>query len=96
MSGAHAALLAGLFVVPGLLVWLGHGLRRRPERGRRAFWGAVAGHSAGMALALAAALYPPVVWTAGAGWRGPVVHWAMLLGALLGAGVGALTTRRTR
>lgn len=83
-----AVLLAGLFAVPTLLLWLGHGLRRRPARLRGAFWGGVAGHSLGMLVALAAAHAPPVLWADG-GWRSLAVHASLLAGALLGATVGA-------
>lgn len=95
MTAAHAALLAGLFLAPALLLWLGHRLRHRPSRSRRVFWGAVAGHTLGMALTLAATLYPPVSWEGGAWVRDFVVHWSMLLGAVLGgAAAGAIGRNR--
>ena len=96
MTAGLLALLAGLFVAPALLLWLGHGLRRRPERWRRAFWGAVAGHSVGMLLTLGASHYPPVHWAGGSGWRDAAVHGSMLLGAVLGGAIGAALPRRSR
>ncbi|HEV2149671.1 MAG TPA: hypothetical protein VGR37_19885 [Longimicrobiaceae bacterium] len=82
-----AALLAGLFAVPALLLWLGHRLRRRTARSRTIFWGAVVGHSVGILVTLLAAHYPPVPWEGG--WRAFAVHASMLAGAALGAAAGA-------
>lgn len=87
MSLATLALLAGLFAVPVVLLWMGHRLRRRPAAWRGAFWGAVAGHALGMLVSVGALHYPPVLWGDG-GWRTLLVHWAMLLGAVLGGAVG--------
>ena len=47
-------LLAGLFLVPVVLLWLGHRLRRRTAGARAVFWGATIGHSIGIAVTLAA------------------------------------------
>lgn len=91
MSGSMGGLLAGLFVVPALLLWLGHRLRHRDSARRRVFWGAVAGHTLGMLVTMVAVHYPPVLW--GGGWRDAAVHWPMLLGGLLGAGAGWLAGR---
>jgi hypothetical protein len=82
-------LLSGLFVVPMLLLRLGYRLRRRPAWLRGVFWGGLTGHSLGMLVALAAAHYPPVQWGAG-GWRALAVHASLLIGAVLGAAVGAV------
>ena len=94
MTGAHAALLAGLFLAPALLLWLGHRLRSRPPLGRRVFWGAAVGHTLAVLLTVAAAMYPPVAWEGGAWARGFAVHWSMLLGAVLGGAAAALAGRR--
>lgn len=82
-----AALLAGMFGVPALLLWLGHRLRGRPARLRGAFWGAVAGHSLGMLVTLVAAHLPVVHWE-GDGWRTLAVHASMLGGTAVGAALG--------
>lgn len=87
MSLPMLALLAGLFVVPVGLLWMGHRLRRRTPAWRGAFWGAVAGHVLGMLVSVAAMHVPAVLWGDG-GWRTMLVHWAMLLGAVLGGVVG--------
>lgn len=87
-------LLAGLFVVPLVLLWMGHRLRRRAPRWRSAFWGAVAGHSAGVLATLWVLHYPAVLW--GDGAREMAVHWSMVLGALLGGVIGAGIARADR
>ena len=91
-ADSRIALVAGLFVVPALLLWLGHRLRHATPLRRRVFWGATIGYPRGMLLTLDAIHYPPVLWTDG-GWRTALVHWGMVVGAVLGAGVGALMRR---
>jgi L-cystine uptake protein TcyP (sodium:dicarboxylate symporter family) len=93
--GSRLALVAGLFVVPALLLWLGHRLRRATPTRRRVFWGATIGYLAGMLLTLIAIHYPPILW-AGADWRTAVVHWGMVVGAAVGTGVGATMPGRDR
>lgn len=85
-------LLAGLFLVPVVLLWLGHRLRRRAPGARAVFWGATIGHSMGIIVMLAAVHYPPVVWTEG--WRAVAVHWSMVAGAVLGGALGVAARRR--
>jgi hypothetical protein len=92
-ADSRLALVAGLFVVPALLLWLGHRLRRQTPARRRVFWGATVGYGLGMLLVLVAIHYPPVLW-AGGDWRTAVVHWGMVGGAVLGAGTGELARRR--
>lgn len=87
MSLSLMALLAGLFIVPGVLLWMGHRLRRRTARWRGMFWGAVAGHTLGMLASVGAMHVPAVPW-AGGDARTAVVHWAMLIGAIAGAAAG--------
>lgn len=90
MTLGHLALLAGLFAVPVFLLLLGHRLRRRPPLWRRIFWGAVAGHIAGLLVLTIATHYPPVVWEGGSVWRDLAVYWSPLVGAALGALVAAV------
>jgi peptidoglycan biosynthesis protein MviN/MurJ (putative lipid II flippase) len=87
MSLGLMALLAGLFVVPVALLWMGHRLRRRSAAWRGAFWGAVTGHALGMLVTVAALHYPPVLWGDG-GSRPVLVYWPMLLGAVAGGAIG--------
>jgi hypothetical protein len=85
---AKLALLLGLFVVPTALLMLGHRLRERSPRQRGAFWGGVIGHGIAVVIAVAAMHWPPVLWTSEA--RIGLVFFAMLLGGIAGAAVGAL------
>ena len=94
-ADSRVALVIGLFVVPAVLLWLGHRLRRQTPARRRVFWGATVGYLLGMLATLIVIHYPPVLWTGG-GWRTAVVHWGMIVGAVVGAGVGRLVQRRSR
>jgi hypothetical protein len=96
MTLENWALLVGLFVVPALLVALGHRLRRRPLFWRRVFWGGVIGHSIAIFLMLTAALYPPVAWEGGPRTRDAAVHWSLVLGAVVGGVIGAALPARMR
>lgn len=93
MSGMTMALLAGLFAVPALLLWLGHRLRHRTPAARGVFWGALLGHTLGMLVTLGALHYPPVLWGGTAG-RELAVHASMAAGAALGAAGGWMLGRR--
>lgn len=95
MSGERLALLAGLFVVPGVLLWWGHRLRDRSRAAKLAFWGAVLGHTAALLVTTAAALNPPIWWAGGGFWRDFAVHWSLLVGAALG-GLAGLALERIR
>lgn len=92
MTLAQLGLLVGLFGVPSVLLWLGHRLRRRPPRMRGIFWGATIGYVLGMLVMLVVIHYPPVLWE-GADGRTAAVHWGMIAGAVLGAGIGLLASR---
>lgn len=94
MTLEHWAFLMGLFIVPALLLALGHRYRRRPLFWRRVFWGGVIGHSLAILVMLAATLYPPVVWEENA--RGAAVYWSLVLGAVVGGGIAALLPARRR
>lgn len=101
MTPGHLGLLAGLFLVPLLLLWLGHGYRTLSPLARRCFWGGLLGFLAGLGVTLVLMLLPPVLWpqgaTAGAGeWRTVGVHWGLVLGAVAGVAVGAALGWRRR
>lgn len=85
------ALLLGLFIVPAILLWLGHRPRNRTPVQRGAFWGGVTGHGIALLVALWALHFPPVLWTGGP--RVVFAFWAMLLGGAVGALIGALRAR---
>jgi L-cystine uptake protein TcyP (sodium:dicarboxylate symporter family) len=95
MTDSRLALVIGLFVVPAVLLWLGHRMRRHSDVRRRVFWGATIGYVLGMLLMLAAIHYPPVLW-AGGGWRTTAVHWGMVVGAVVGAGVALISIRHVK
>ena len=83
----NVAFLIGLLAAPLLALRLGRRLRDRPDVHRRIFWGAVIGHTCGMAITFALALVPPVWWQGGPAWRTVSVHWSMLLGTLVGLAI---------
>lgn len=87
----HLLFLTGLFLVPLVLLMLGHRLRDRTPTQRRMFWGGIIGYLAGMLVAVSAALYPPVHWPGTDSLRGLLVHGAMLFFGLLGMVSGAVT-----
>lgn len=95
MIGERVALLAGLFAVPVLLLWLGHRLRDRTARQQGAFWGGVTGHAVGLTVTLVAAVKPAVWWAGGPFLRDFAVHWTPMLLAIGGLAIGALLSRRT-
>ena len=88
MSIGMVVFLAGLFVVPVVLLWWGHRIRKLDGWKRRAFWGAIVGHSLAGVLAVTFGMIPPEAWTSGETVRGFFGFWTMLLFPLLG-GVGA-------
>ena len=88
MTAGLLAFLVGLFVVPTLLLWYGHRLRRRGPRGRAAFWGAVLGHCVAGTLAVTLGMIPPEAWTADEHARGFVGLWSLLALPIAGAVIG--------
>lgn len=94
MSLSMLGLLVGLFGVPVVLLWLGHRLRRHSPRRRAVFWGATIGYGLGVLLMLVAIHYPPVLWE-GADWRTVLVHWGMVIGAVVGATIGTIMGKST-
>jgi uncharacterized membrane protein YkvI len=89
---ARLALLIGFFVVPALLLTLGHRLRDRTALQRGAFWGGVVGHAAALLVAILALHFPPVLWESDA--RVALAFWSMLLGGATGVAAGAAFARR--
>ena len=90
MSAGIIAFLLGLFGVPIALLFYGHRLRRRPERQRRAFWGAIIGHCIAGTLAVTLGMIPPVAWTSEDTARGFAGLWSLLVLPVGGAVVGAM------
>lgn len=90
MTAGVAVMMAGLFVAPAALLWLGHRLRRRTERQRAIFWWALAGHVIAIPIASVAAFWPPAFWSADDLSRGMAGFVSLLLLPALGAAIGAM------
>lgn len=93
MNAGILVFLVGLYVLPLVLLWLGHHLKRRSARAKRIFWGAVIGHCVAGTLALFAGMMLPEEWTAQERLRGFLGLWALLIFPLVGGIAGALKTR---
>ena len=93
MTLGLAVFLAGLFGVPLALLALGHRIRRRRPRVRRAFMGAFAGHCVAGVVAVVWGMIPPEAWTPGETGRGFFGLWALLIFPVVGAAVGATSVR---
>jgi hypothetical protein len=93
MNVGMTALLLGLFIVPLLLLYLGHRLRRRSRRARGMFWGALVGHTAGALFATWYSMIPPEAWTSSDTTRGFFGLYGMLAGSLIGVLAGIALAR---
>lgn len=96
MTVSLFAMLAGLFVMPALLLAGGHRLRRRSPKFRSAFWGAIVAHVMAAAVACVASMWPPEEWQSGQLWRGAIGFWSLLIAPLIGAGIGFVSSGRSR
>lgn len=94
MTLGLAAMLAGVFGVPTLLLMLGHRFRRRSAGWRAAFWGGVAGHLVAILVGTLAAMIPPEEWSPTDTWRGALGLWSFLLFPFLGAAMAWLARKR--
>ena len=88
------AMLIGAFVVPGVLLWLGHRLRRRTPRWRAAFWGGVTGHLVALVVGSIAAMKPAAEWSGDDTFRGAFGFWSFLVLPVVGAVLGMLRAPR--
>ena len=93
MNPGILAFLLGLYVLPLVLLWMGHHLKRRSPRTKGAFWGAVIGHCVAGIVALVAGMMVPEEWTAQEQLRGFLGLWALLIFPVAGGLTGALTAR---
>lgn len=92
MTVGFIGMLTGLFIVPLLLLMLGHKFRRRTAKQRAVFWWALSGHILAILLATFAAFWPPAFWAATDTARGFMGFWAFLLLPLAGAIGGFIST----
>jgi hypothetical protein len=90
MTIALVAMLAGLFLVPAGLLWLGHRLRRRTPRQRAIFWGALVGYGVAAAVALVVSMLPAEMWSDADRLRGLLGYWGMLIGPAIGVAIAGL------
>jgi uncharacterized membrane protein YdcZ (DUF606 family) len=85
---AKLAFATGLFVVPIVLLSVGHTLRKRSPQQRAAFWGATYGYLGAVTLTCVLTVAPPIDWNGGSLVRDVAIHWSMLLAAMVGAVIG--------
>jgi len=82
-------LLAGLFVVPAVLLSVGHRLRRRSARVQSAFWGAILAHIVASLAVVVFSMIPPEGWQSTDTMRGAIGLWSLLVAPAVGAAIGA-------
>ena len=85
MTIGTVALLLGIFVVPAVLLWAGHRMRRRSAAWHRVFWGAVTGHMAALVIGSVAGMMPAAQWAGSDTLRGAAGLWSFLVLPLAGA-----------
>lgn len=96
MTIGTIALLIGLFVMPVVLLGLGHRLRRRSPMQRRIFWGALVGYLVAALAAMWVGMVPAAEWSSTDTARGLLGFCGLLLGPIIGAAAAAIaSTRRT-
>ncbi len=72
------ALLAGLYVVPLILLWQSSRVRRLALPARRFFWGAAIGHCVASVIVVTVALTPVAAWAPTDVARGLLGWWPLL------------------
>jgi hypothetical protein len=95
MSGAFVLLFTQL-TVPGALLWLGHGYRKRSPASKSFFWGGILGYVASLAVVTTLLLFPPVFWGSSGGLRWLAIQWTPLILPLVPATVAALVNAGDR
>jgi len=96
MTPGIMAMLLGVFVVPAILLWAGHRLRRRSPRWLAAFWGGVTGHIVALLVGSVAGMIPAEQWEPTDVLRGALALWSFLVLPAAGAILGALMSRAKR
>jgi hypothetical protein len=95
MSMGTLALLVGLFVIPLVLLALGHRLRRRTSAQRALFWGGLVGYLVAALAAMWVAMVPAAEWSEIDTVRGLLGYWGFIIGPVIG-GVAALAFWRQK
>lgn len=85
MNAGIIALLIGLFVVPLVLLALGHRSRRRSAAQRAVFWGGLLGYLIAALAALWVGLMPAAEWSEADLVRGALGFWGLIIGPVIGA-----------
>lgn len=94
MSIGTVALLVGLFVIPLIILGLGHRLRRRSPAQRRMFWGALVGYLVAALAAMWVGMVPAAEWSNSDTVRGLLGFWGLLVGPIIGAAAALASQRR--
>lgn len=94
MTPGIVVLLFGVFVVPAVLLWAGHRMRRRSATWHAAFWGAVTGHVIAIIVGSIAAMLPAREWSDASVVRGALGLWSFLVLPAAGATIAALARRK--
>lgn len=84
MTLGTVALLLGIFVVPAVLLWAGHRMRRRSPAWHRVFWGAVMGHLVALVIGSVAGMMPAEQWAGSDTLRGAAGLWSFLVLPIVG------------
>lgn len=85
-----AAFLAGLFIVPAVLLSVGHRIRKRTPQVQSAFWGGLLAHIVASLAAITASMIAAEEWQSSDVWRGFFGFWMMLVAPVIGATIGYL------
>jgi quinol-cytochrome oxidoreductase complex cytochrome b subunit len=94
MTLGFVVMMLGAFVIPALLLWAGHRVRRRSPRWIAVFWGAVIGHMVALVVGTVAAMTPAAEWAPTDFWRGALGYWSFAVFPLIGALVGLARASR--
>lgn len=92
MSAGTSALLVGLFVMPLVLLALGHRLRRRSPAQRALYWGGLVGYLLAALAAMWVGMVPAAEWSERDTMRGVLGYWGLIIGPIVG-GLAALFLR---
>lgn len=90
-----AAFLAGMFIVPAVLLSVGHRIRKRTPLVQSAFWGGLLAHILASLAAITASMIAAEEWQSSDFWRGLFGFWMMLVAPLVGATIGYLLGGRS-